>query len=275
VIPAINNLTVLDALVETIRQAGIYDKNDQTPPAAVLWPDKERQWEALIPALHSRLPLLTLGDYSPQNRSGPSYWIRCMVARTISEDLLPAEVVPVIYLPGISRNDIRGIEECPLLLQPLAELQYRGVLWTQKNGHDWTLSAFMQTKSGGLGLEVAGDQATKDSLQRALLKLADETVDRLRKEAPLKAAFFDALLNPDETRSLLLWLNDPAGYRLKINPEEWQTFGNVCKAKYKFHPEKDGPITAAQLLGFWQILYRAIVFLDFPDLQPRSGSGEK
>ncbi|HMD90775.1 MAG TPA: BREX-1 system phosphatase PglZ type B, partial [Anaerolineaceae bacterium] len=243
------NNTFLDALVAAIQQAGIYDKNDLTPPAAVLWTDKERQWEGLIPALRPRLPLLTLGAYDPAKRSGPSYWIRCMIARILSEDVLPAEAVPIIYLPGVSRSDIRAIEECPPSLQPLAELQYRGVVWSQKNGHDWTISAFLQTKSGGLGLEVSGDQATKDALKRALLKLADESVDRLQKEVPLKAAFFDALLNPDEARSLLLWLNDPAGYRLKVNLEEWQAFCNVCKAKYKFHPELDGTISAAQLLG--------------------------
>lgn len=251
--------TFIDTLIEAVQLAGLYDKNDQTPPAAMLWPDKERQWETIIPALRSRLPILTLGDYAPEARTGPAHWIRCMIARTLSDDLLPVDLAPIIYLPGISRSDIRAIEECPLFLQPLAELQYRGVLWTQKNGHDWTLSAFLQTKNGGLGLEVAGDQATKDAIKRALLKLADEPIEHLHKEAPLKAAFFDGLLNPDETRSILLWLNDPSGYQLKVNLEEWQAFCNVCKAKYKFHPEKDGPITAAQLLGFqegnWKLVW--------------------
>lgn len=254
-----NSMTFLDALVIAIQQAGIYDKNDQTPPTAVLWPDKEYQWEPLIPALRSRLPLLTLGDYTPEKRTGPSYWIRCMIARTLPEATLPPDAIPVIYLPGISRSDIRAIEDCPQLLQPLAELQYRGVLWSQKNGHDWTLAAFLQTKSGGLGVDVAGDQATKDALRRALLKLADEPIERLRKEAPLKASFFDALLNPDETRNLLLWLNDPPGYQMKLGQEEWQAFRNICKAKYKFDPQMDGPITAAQFLGFqegnWKLVW--------------------
>lgn len=241
--------TFLDALITAIQQAGMYDKNDQTPPAAVLWPDKERQWEALIPALRARLPLLTLGDYAPQEQRGPSYWIRCMIARTLPEEALVGDGVPVIYLPGVSRGDLRAIEECPPALQPLAELQYRGVVWTQKNGHDWTVAAFLQTKNGGLGLELSGDQATKDALKRALLKLADETLEKLRQEAPLKAAFLDGLLNPDETRSLLLWLNDPSGYHLKVTPQEWQAFCSICKAKYRFHPEQDGVLTATEFLG--------------------------
>ncbi len=242
-------MTFLESLIETIRQAGVYDKADQTPPAAILWTDKDRHWEALIPILRTRLPLLSLGSYSPQHRTGSAYWIRCMIAGTLPDDMLPDGVVPVIYLPGVSRADIRAIEECPPELQPLSELQYRGVLFTQKNGHDWTPSAFLQTKSGGMGLEVAGDQATKDAIKRALVKLSDESVERLRKEAPLKAAFFDALLTPDDARSMLLWLNDPAAYKLKATYEEWQAFCSVCKAKYKFHPEEDGPISAAQSLG--------------------------
>ena len=262
--------TFLDALVTAIQLAGNYDKNDQIPPAALLWPDKERQWEPLIPVLRTHLPILTLGDYSPQERIGSSYWIRCMIARTLPGDQLPADAVPIIYLPGVGRSDIRAIEECPPSLQPLAELQYRGVLWTQKNGNDWTLAAFLQTKSGGLGLEMAADQATKEALKRSLLKLADESIEKLQKEVPLKAAFFDALLNPDETRSLLLWLNDPAGYRLKIKLEEWHAFCNVCKSKYKFHPELDGPISAAQLLGlqegYWSLVWNR--FKESPKAYP-------
>ena len=46
---------VLDALVTALERAGAYSQNDQTRPAAVLWPDRERQWEALVPRLRSRL----------------------------------------------------------------------------------------------------------------------------------------------------------------------------------------------------------------------------
>ena len=204
-------ITLLDALTAALARAGSYNKNDQCPPAAILWPDKERQWEPLLPALRERLPLLTLGPYAPLRRTGPAYWLRCMIARTLPDDVLPADAVPIIYLPGVSRAEIRAIEECPKPLQPLAELQYRGVLWTHKNGRDWTVAGFLQSTDGGLGIAVSGDTATKEALGRALLKLAYEPVARLKKEAPLKAAFFDELLNPDQARRLLLWLNDPDG----------------------------------------------------------------
>ena len=251
-------VTFLDALVAALQQASAYDKNVQVPPEAVLWTDKERQWKSLLPVLCTRLPILTLGDYAPKQRTG-LYWLRCMLAHSLPDDILPVDVVPVIYLPGISRSDLRAIEDCPRALQPIAELQYRGVLWTQKNGNDWTVQAFLVSNNGGLGIEVAGDQATREAMKRALLKLADEPLERLRREAPLKASFFDALLNPDEVRSLLLWMNDLDSYRLKVSDQEWQAFCNVCKSKFGLYPEEDGPISAAQLLGFqngnWSLVW--------------------
>jgi hypothetical protein len=259
-------ITFLDALVAALQRAGSYNKNDQCPPAAVLWPDKERQWAPLLPALRERLPLLTLGPYAPAQRTGPAYWLRCMIARTLPEDLLPAGVAPIIYLPGISRADIRAIEECPRPLQPLAELQYRGALWTHKNGRDWTVAGFLQSPApagqstdGGLGITLSGDTATKEALGRALLKLASEPVARLKKEAPLKAAFFDELLNPDQARRLLLWLNDPEGYPAALAPAEWYAFCELCKHKYGFHPLDDGALIGAAHLGAekgaWEIVW--------------------
>ena len=159
-------------------------------PAAILWPDKERQWEPLLPELRKRLPLLTLGPYAPAERMGPAYYLRCMIARTLPDDVLPADATPIIYLPGVSRQELRAIEECPKHLQPLAELQYRGVLWTHKNGRDWTVAGFLQNADDGLGVPVGADSATRDALLRALPVLARQPVGYLRKEAPLRAPFF-------------------------------------------------------------------------------------
>ena len=45
------SLTLFNALIATPERAGQYNKNDQCPPAAILWPDKERQWEPLLPVV--------------------------------------------------------------------------------------------------------------------------------------------------------------------------------------------------------------------------------
>src|SRR4051812_16460803 len=241
--------TFLAALGATLRRAGRYNKQDQAPPAAVLWPDAEGQWALLVPLLRDQLPLFTLGDYAPDERTGPAYWLRCVIAGTLPDAAPLAEDTPIIYLPGVSKQALRAVASCPRPLQPLAELQYRGVLWTQRNGRDWTLAAFVQSADGGLGIEVAGDVATRQALERALLKLAAEPLSRLRREAPLRAAFFDALLHPDDARTLLLWLDAPAAYRQGLDEAARPSFRDMAQRKYGFDPERDGPVSAAALLG--------------------------
>ncbi|HHY55155.1 MAG TPA: BREX-1 system phosphatase PglZ type B [Chloroflexi bacterium] len=241
--------TFLDAIVQALHRAGLYNSNDQVAPVAVLWPDKERQWLPLLPALRARLPLLTLGDHDPAQRCGSAYWMRCMLARTLPDDCLPADSAPVLYLPGVSRQELRAVEECPRLLQPLADLQYRGVLWTQKNGRDWTVAAFLQSKEGGLEIPVGADAATKDALLRALPVLANTPLAKLRQAAPLRAPFLDALLHPDPARRLLLWLNDAAAYRQTLDAAGWQAFCNLCRRDYAFDPATTDPVTAARALS--------------------------
>lgn len=241
--------TFLDGLIAALRQAGRYNRNDQVAPIAVLWTDKERQWQPLMPRLRLRLPLLTLGSYTPGERTGPAYWIRCMVARTLEDDRLPSDVTPIIYLPGVSRQEMRAVDGCPRELQPLVEFLYRGVLWSQKNGRDWTVAAFLQSRDGGLGIGVGADSATREAMLRALPKLAEEAVAALEREAPLRAPYFEALLNLDPQRKLLLWLNDPPGYRSRFDDPEWAAFRGQCRREYGFDPEKDGELVGGRLLG--------------------------
>src|SRR5436305_13384902 len=99
-------VTFLEALTQAIQNAGNYNQNDQVAPVVILWPDKDRQWQVLLPLLRERLPLFTLGSYQPEERTGPAYWLRCIVARTLPEHALPLDVIPIIYLPGFSKQDI-------------------------------------------------------------------------------------------------------------------------------------------------------------------------
>lgn len=239
------NATFQDALLASITQAGHYNPNDQTAPLVVLWPDEARHWAALLPELRRRLPLLTLGEYDPDNRIGPAYWVRCMIARTLPDDQLPDDVIPVLYLPGFGKPDLRAIEDCPADLQPLAELQYRGSLWIHPNGRDWTVAGFLHT----LEAPVGADKATREAMARALTRLAGEPVTRLRREAPLRAEFFNELLHPDAVRQMLLWLSQPAEYWKRLRQDEWAAFCALCVQKFGVHPEQDGPITAAEKLG--------------------------
>ena len=54
----------------------------------------------------------------------------------------------------------------------VVELQYRGTMWTQLNGKDWKVEAFLVSENGGLGLEVGRDNATRNATLGALDVLA-------------------------------------------------------------------------------------------------------
>ena len=59
------------SLVNAIRRSSLFNPEVQVAPACILWPDFDRQWEAVIPRLQAELPeLLVLGDYAADKRSG-------------------------------------------------------------------------------------------------------------------------------------------------------------------------------------------------------------
>ena len=247
-------MTVLDAIIQSLSRAGEYNRDDQVAPAVILWPDKERQWEPLLPMLRERLPhLLTLGSFDPKSKTGPAIWLRCMIGRSSTSPLLPEanwpeKIVPIIYLPGVSRQELRAVTECPPALMPLAELQYRGAFWSQVNHKDWTALAFLQSADGGLSLDVARDTPTLEAMKTALVKLAETDIQDLAGHR-LEASDFHALLSPDPVREILAWINEPQTVQTKMSFEQWDAFCHSCKDKFKFHPTKDGPLRAAELMG--------------------------
>lgn len=243
-------MNLLTSLAEAIRTAAKVNRSLMTLPAAILWTDAERIWESVVPQLAVQLPeLFVLGDYVPAKNQGPSIWLKCAVAGKLGAQL-PAGIVSIIYLPGVSRADLRAIETCPRELQPLAELQYRGMFWSQVNGKDWTVNAFLSAKKGGLGLDVAQDSATQEALKRVLSAgmLLDRQVEDLQGQQ-INAAWLDALLAPNPTRDVLVWLNDPVATQSKWTGSRWAIFTNRCVKDFGFHPETDGVLAAAEKLA--------------------------
>ena len=57
--------------------------------------------EKVVPVLRSRWPVFTLGNYQPQQFTGPAIWIRCLLAQKLPEGNWKPEQVPVVYLPAI------------------------------------------------------------------------------------------------------------------------------------------------------------------------------
>ncbi len=245
--------TVFDALLASLQKAADYNRDDMVPPAAVLWPDEKREWEKLVPRLRSVLPqFLVFGPYDAVHRSGPAIWLRCVLAGKIDGVKLPTGTVPILYLPGVSRATLRATEDCSHELKPLAELQYRGVIWSQANSKDWTLAAYLQTEKGGLHLTIARDQASATSLRRAVEKLADAPlVDLQAKSAAgeLNGNYFDSLVSDDLVDDLLSWMSQSKEARSQWESGRWETLCSRCIADYGFDPARDGELVGAEKLG--------------------------
>lgn len=237
--------TLLDAIRHRIDVALAHDHNAVEAPVVLMWPDKDRQFESVVEAL-ADVPILILGPYEPGSFTGPAYWVRCVVAGTVDAEL-PAGT-PIIYLPGVGREDLRAVEDCPAELAPLAELQYRGQWFAHPNGKDWSPRSLLTNKDRGLGLAVADDAATTQALTGAFGELLARPLHRLASQH-IDAAFLHALLNPDPVARLLEWLDDPAGFRSRTDEAKWDAFVSQCKSTYEFDPGRDGEVTAGRKLG--------------------------
>lgn len=236
---------MLDALIDAIKHAGRFHHDSEVGPIAILWPDGERQWEQIVPQLRVHLTVYTLGDYDPDARTGPAIWIRAELAAE-SQAVDP----PVVYLPGVSRDVLRRVEEAPNWVEPLVYLQYRGATFLQPNGKDWTVPAFLQNAKFGLGLDLDKSAATRSALASTALQLVNRPVEELqRRPGGIDADFLHSLIFDDVTRMILDWINDPDTVRAHLDDATWEQFRSLMKRNYGVDPELDGPTTAAQRLG--------------------------
>lgn len=239
--------TLLDALVENLRACD-YASGGSVRPAAILWTDPQGQWRSLTDTLLAAIPeLLILGEYDPDSRTGPAIWLRCVVDGALTEPALPSDHMPIIYLPGVARQELRAGEECREGLKPLVELMFRGALWLQHNGSDWRVTTFL-TSSRALNLDIAGDEATTEALLRALREVAVTPLTQLGSRR-LEADDFDRMLSSDVIRDILRWMGDPVGTSARLGENGWGAFCSRCREELGFDPETDADVTAGELLG--------------------------
>lgn len=252
--------TPLQALAQALRRAARHNAEVECAPNCILWPDKDAQWRPVIQALQAELPeLLVLGQLDEAHRSGPAIWLRCAIAGKVEAVSVPPGNPPIVYLPEVGRQDLRAIEHCPEPLKPLAELQYRGQIFSQLNAKDWTVLAFLKSEQGGLGLDVSQDAETKSAMLLALTRVMEESLDVLRSRR-LDSAWFNTLLSGgDPIRDLLQWIDSPSAFRASRTENEWAAFASVCKAHFAFHP-KEGELAAAAKLatrvGPWALAWQ-------------------
>lgn len=201
-------LTIIETLVQKVRESAQVNPKTHAKPAAILWTDKECQWQPAMELIKQHLPeLIELGDYNPAARIGPAVWAKCAVARKVLD--IPEDLIPIVYMPGVSRKELRAIELCEEELKPLAELQYRGVWWAMPNNNrDWTVSGFLASKEIGLELDIAKDAKTQTALQQVLSVLLNESAADLQAKR-IDSGVLNRLIADDPIRDLLLWMNDP------------------------------------------------------------------
>ena len=249
--------TVLDRLVAGLR-AKAAPLDGEARPAAVLWTDPREEWRPLVDVLlQSVEECVVLGDYAPARRTGPAVWVRCVVDGALDEPALPGDRPPIVYLPGVARQDLRAGGECPDGLKPLVELLFRGALWRQPNGGDWTVNAFLTSRKT-LGLDVAGDRATAEALLRALPEVALAPVAQLAGRR-LEADDFDRMLAGDVVRDLLRWMGDPETTRARLGGNGWHAFCNRCRDELGFNPAQEADVVAGERMaggaGAWAAVW--------------------
>lgn len=261
--------TLLESLQKSLATAG-RNAPGEVPPVAVLWPDPEGQWQTLVPQLQHLLPeLFVLGPLAHEERRGPAIWLRCVIERVLPQPRLPDGKTPIIYMARVSRQTLRAVDDCPDEFKPLVELQFRGAVWCQRNGRDWTVEAFMVSEESGLGLDVAKDLSTRRAMLGALPQLAVTSLFRLR-DKRLEADDFDRLMIDDTPRNLLEWLSEPVDTRKRWDSGRWAAFCSRCLADYGFDPEKDGELVAGERLGMSEGAWTAVWerFSEAPSLYP-------
>lgn len=209
--------TVLDSLEQALRSAGSFHQGEVTAPTCVLWPDPTCEWMAAAGPLRERLPFLTLGSFHQESGAGPAIWIRTQVdpPRPVGAPL------PVVYLPGVSRDELRG-EVAAEALRPLVDLQYRGTVFERRDRKPWTVASFLGLSRDGLGIEVT--PGARAGVARSLDTLLTCRVADLKARTPLTAQTLQLLTYPDLAGELLRWLNGPpqetpAGFREAVAVE--------------------------------------------------------
>ena len=248
--------TVFDRLLASLR-ARAAPLDGQARPAAVLWTDPGREWEPLVDLLLARVEeTLVLGDYRPERRTGPAVWLRCVVDGALDEPALPGGRPPVVYLPGVARQDLRAGADCPDRLKPLVELLFRGALWHHPNGGDWTVNAFLASPRT-LGLDVAGDRGTAAALSRALEEVALTPVAQLAGRR-LEADDFDRMLAGDVVRDLLRWMGDPDAVRSRLGENGWHAFCSRCREELGFDPAREADVAAGERMAAGEGAWAAV-----------------
>lgn len=246
--------TPFDALIAALRDAAGYNAAAEAPPEAVVWCDINEEFLPLLPVLREHLPeLLTYGDFDEASRSGPAIWLRAAAVGAIPSLARPDDATPIIYIPRVGRETLKGAEDCPVLLQPLVWFTVAGNFFGHVNGKDWTLRGFLAAERGALKLNIADDIVTRSALMHAAQRFCSRSVDDLRGKR-WDADQLNALLAPDLPADTLDWMDGT--FTEKADPGRFTAFASIAEKELKFDPRKlsrqDAAKRLAQRQGKWR-----------------------
>jgi len=236
-------------VIRALKQAESHNGSLMVKPEVILWPDPESQWLEVIPVLQENLPqLLIYGSFDPVKKQGPAIWLKCMIAKMLPEANWDNNETPVIYLPGVSKNDLRNVENAIFNFQPLLEYQYTGSLFLQENGKEWSIMAFMENPVDGLGVKVAKDHATKYALKKTLSQIFQDS-EVFYGKTYIDADYLNNQLFPDIIPTILKWMCKGDVFFQNMETGRKDVFISLCKSQYDFEPDYKNRIAIAEKLG--------------------------
>ena len=241
--------SIYEKVIQALKLAEQHNSSIMVKPEVILWLDPESQWKEVLPILQSELPqLLIYGSYDPFKKQGPAIWLKCMIAKTLPDATWSNEMTPIIYLPGISKADFRKVEAAGLDLQPLLEYQYSGTLFLQENGKEWTILAFVENPTMGLGVNIVKDYATKEALKKALPSIFQDSLVLYGKTI-IDQAYLAGQLFPDIIPAILNWMCKGDAFMQTMDAGKRDLFAQLCKSQYDFDPDYKNIIAIAEKLG--------------------------
>lgn len=258
------SLSIYDKVIQALKQAENHNSSVMVKPEVILWPDPESQFAGVIGVLQSNLPqLMVYGTFDPAKKQGPAIWIKCMITRALPEANWNENAIPIIYLPGVSKADLRNVENAVFNFQPLLEYQYTGNLFMQENGREWSILAFVENPEVGLGIRVAKDNATREALRKALPALFQDREIFSKKPGLVDADFLNNQLSPDIIPNILKWMCKGEPFLQSMEPGKREVFIDLCKSQYEFEPDYKNIKAIAEKLGIqkksWKYVWQFYV----------------
>ena len=241
--------SIYDKVILALKQAENHNSNVMVKPEVILWPDPENQWCDIIEVLQESIPhLLVYGSFDPSKKQGPAIWLKCMISKVMPEANWDADAIPIIYLPGVAKSDLRNVENAVFNFQPLLEYQYTGTLFLQENGREWSILAFVENPTNGLGIKIAKDNATKDALKKTLPSIFQDR-EVLANKTIIDADYLNNQLFPDLIPTILKWMCKGDVLLNTLDAGKGEVFTNLCKSQYEFEPDHKNIKAIAEKLG--------------------------